>query len=63
MPFGVVTSCSLVIDKDSGKSKGFAFVEMAADIDGEKAIKALNNKSVEGLQIKVKAATTDTDEK
>ena len=61
MPFGVVSSCTLVIDKESGQSKGFAFVEMAADMDGEKAIKALNNKKIEGLAIKVKVAEEQTE--
>ncbi len=54
--FGRVSSCSLVGDKKTGDSKGFGFVEMAEAIDGEKAIKALNESMVEGYKIRVKAA-------
>ncbi len=54
--FGRVSSCTLVGDKKSGDSKGFGFVEMAEAIDGEKAIKALNESMVEGYKIRVKAA-------
>ncbi len=53
---GRVESCSLVTDEKTGKSKGFGFVEMVADIDGQKAIKALNESTVEGYKIRVKEA-------
>ncbi len=53
---GRVEECSLVVDKKTGKSKGFGFVLMEAAIDGEKAIKALNNTIVEGNSIRVKVA-------
>ena len=60
MPFGIVSSCTLVTDKKTGDSKGFGFVEMAADIDGNKAIKALDNSMQEGKKIRVKSAEEES---
>ena len=54
--FGSVQSCSLVIDKLTGKSKGFAFVEMPKVGDAKAAISKLNNKNVDGNKIRVKKA-------
>jgi len=59
-PFGVVQSCSLVLDKDSGESKGFGFVEMPKAGAAKAAIKALNNTVVDGAKIRVKLASTKT---
>ena len=56
---GVVKSCTLVIDSNTGSSKGFGFVEMESEIDGVKAIKALNKKTIEGNQIRVKEVEED----
>jgi len=53
---GRVVSCTLVTDKQTGKSKGFGFAEMAEAIDGEKAIKKLNGSMVDGYKIRVKEA-------
>jgi RNA recognition motif-containing protein len=52
--YGIVKSCSLVIDAKTGKSKGFGFVEMDDKIDGIKAIKAMNKTTIDGNQIRVK---------
>ena len=54
--FGVVQSCNLVIDKDSGKSKGFGFVEMPKSGEAKAAVKNLNNKKVGENLIRVKKA-------
>ena len=54
--FGKVQSCDLVIDKVSGASKGFGFVEMPKAGDAKKAEKNLNNKTVGGNKIRVKKA-------
>ncbi|ANO52046.1 RNA recognition motif domain-containing protein [Woeseia oceani] len=54
--YGVVQSCNLVIDKASGGSKGFAFVEMPKVGDAKAAMKNLNNTSVDGNKIRVKKA-------
>lgn len=54
--FGAVQSCSLIIDKESGKSKGFAFVEMPKVGEAKVAISKLNNTELDGLTLRVKKA-------
>lgn len=54
--YGVVQSCNLVLDKASGVSKGFAFVEMPKVGDAKAAMKNLNNTAVDGNKIRVKKA-------
>jgi len=53
---GPVQSCSLVMDKQTGKSKGFAFIEMPSPGDAKAAVKTLNGKDVAGNIIRVKKA-------
>ena len=53
---GKVATCSLITDKFSGTSKGFAFVEMETEDDAQKAIKELNGKEVDGRAIVVNEA-------
>ncbi len=55
--FGQVKSCDLVMDKDSGKSKGFGFVEMENDDEALAAIEALHGTQVGNQKIRVKAAS------
>ena len=55
-PFGNVTSAKVITDRDSGQSRGFGFVEMDADADGQAAIKGLNNKEIEGRALSVTVA-------
>lgn len=54
--YGTVAECTLVLDAATGKSKGFAFVEMPQAREAIKAIKALNTLRVHGHGIRVKAA-------
>ncbi len=54
--YGEVTSVNIIKDKITGRSKGFGFVEMTEQEDGEKAIKELNGSEVEGRNIKVDIA-------
>jgi len=54
--YGNIKSCTLVLDETTGKSKGFGFVEMALDHEGEKAIKALHGKQIGKEKIRVKKA-------
>ena len=54
--YGTVESCVLVNDAETGKSKGFGFVEMPNPREAVKAIKGLNTLKVKGHGIRVKAA-------
>ena len=58
--FGSVESCSLVMDKETGKSKGFGFVFMTNPGEAKAAIKNLNAKDVSGSKIRVKKALPST---
>lgn len=51
---GIVASCDLVLDQQTGKSKGFGFVEMPDPADAKAAIKGLNGTDVAGNRIRVK---------
>jgi RNA recognition motif-containing protein len=53
---GTVDSVSLITDRDTGQSKGFAFVEMASDSEAQAATQAMNGKMLDGRQIKVNEA-------
>ena len=53
---GTVQSCTLVVDKETGKSKGFGFVEMPKPGDAKAAMKMLNGTDVAGSKIRVKKA-------
>lgn len=53
---GTVTSCDLVLDQETGLSKGFAFVEMPDDAEANKALKQLNFAKVADSSIRVKHA-------
>ncbi len=52
--YGTVQSCDLVLDKETGKSKGFAFVEMPKPGEAKAAMKNLNGKELAGSRIRVK---------
>jgi len=54
--FGTVTSAKLINDKFTGKSRGFAFVEMSSEEEGKNAIRSLNDKEIGGRQISVTVA-------
>ena len=53
---GPVKEVKVITDRDTGRSKGFAFVEMESKEAGEKAISDLNGKEVDGREIKVNEA-------
>ena len=55
-PFGIVVSAQVVQDRDTGRSKGFGFVEMGSDAEADAAIKGLDGTDQDGRAIKVKEA-------
>lgn len=54
--FGEVASASVVMDRETGRSRGFGFVEMSNDEQGKAAIAGLNGKNVGGRDLKVNEA-------
>jgi RNA recognition motif-containing protein len=53
---GTVESASVVEDRDTGRSRGFGFVEMASKEEGQKAIEQFNGKEVNGRNLNVNEA-------
>jgi len=54
---GTVESASIVTDRDTGRSRGFGFVEMATPEDADQAVNRLNGSSLDGRTIKVEKST------
>jgi RNA recognition motif-containing protein len=54
--FGTVESANVINDRETGRSKGFGFVEMANDAEGQAAISALDGTDIDGNTIVVKKA-------
>ena len=54
--FGEVSSAKIIMDRETGRSKGFGFVEMPVQAEGEEAVKALNEKEMGGRNIRVNEA-------
>jgi RNA recognition motif-containing protein len=59
--YGQVDRVSIMTDRDTGRSRGFGFVEMASNEDGDKAITALNGSQIGGRTINVNEARPKTD--
>jgi RNA recognition motif-containing protein len=55
-PHGTVTSAQVITDRDTGRSRGFGFVEMGSTEAAQSAISSLNGKDVDGRQLKVNLA-------
>src|SRR5689334_2840336 len=53
---GTVQSAQVIMDRDTGRSKGFGFVEMGSDAEAQAAIAALNGKDMEGRSLTVNEA-------
>ena len=53
---GSVRSAQVITDRDTGRSKGFGFVEMSSDQEAQAAIAALNGKEIEGRSLTVNEA-------
>ena len=60
-PYGEVTSAKVIMDKFTGRSKGFGFVEMTDSAAAKKAIAELDNGAVDGRNIKVMEARPKED--
>ena len=54
--FGSVQSCTLVMDKTTGVSKGFGFVELPKPGEAKAAMKNINGKEIDGSKVRVKTA-------
>jgi RNA recognition motif-containing protein len=60
-PFGTVQSAQIIMDRDTGRSKGFGFVEMGSDQEAQAAIAAMNGKEVDGRTLTVNEARPKED--
>jgi RNA recognition motif-containing protein len=58
---GAVQSAQVIMDRDTGRSKGFGFVEMKSDEEAKAAIAALNGKEMGGRQLTVNEARPKTE--
>ncbi len=58
---GTVESATVVEDRETGRSRGFGFVEMSSQEEGEKAIAELNGQEVSGRELKVNEAKSRED--
>jgi RNA recognition motif-containing protein len=58
---GTVTSATVIMDRDSGRSKGFGFVEMADEQEAQAAINALNGREYSGRALTVNEAKPRAD--
>jgi RNA recognition motif-containing protein len=59
--FGAVSSAKIITDRESGRSRGFGFVEMGSADEANAAMKGLNNKEIEGRALSVTVAKERTE--
>ena len=60
-PHGAIEQVSIVTDRDTGRSRGFAFIEMTDSAEAEKAIAALNGQELGGRALNINEARPKTD--
>jgi RNA recognition motif-containing protein len=60
-PYGAVQSAQVIMDRDTGRSKGFGFVEMGTDQEAQAAIAALNGQESDGRTLTVNEARPKTE--
>lgn len=60
--YGEVSSASIIKDKNTGRSRGFGFVEMPSDAEGQAAIEALNGSELGGRALKINIARPKSDQ-
>ncbi|MGB8194678.1 MAG: RNA-binding protein [Chitinophagaceae bacterium] len=58
--YGAVSSAKVILDRTTGRSRGFGFVEMDTDAEAQEAMKNLNNKEIEGKAMSVSIAKERT---
>jgi cold-inducible RNA-binding protein len=58
---GTVDRVSIVTDRDTGRSRGFGFVEMPNDSEGDRAISSLNGREIDGRSLNVNEARPKTE--
>lgn len=61
--YGTVTSAQIIQDRETGRSRGFAFVEMSQDEEADKAIINLNGKELGGRNLKINEAKKRTNKR
>jgi RNA recognition motif-containing protein len=59
--FGAVDSVTIIMDRDTGRPKGFGFIEMSNDAEAKKAIEGMNGKDFMGRTLNVNEARPRTD--
>ncbi len=59
--FGTVQSVQIIMDRDTGRSKGFGFVEMGSDSEAQAAIEGMNGKDMQGRKLTVNEARPKED--
>ena len=60
-PFGAIDRVSIVTDRDTGQARGFGFVEMSNNAEGDRAIAELNGRDLDGRAINVNEARPKED--
>ena len=55
-PHGTVTSVNIIMDRETGRPRGFAFVEMGSDSEAQAAVKGLDGQDLDGRSLKVNIA-------
>ncbi len=60
-PYGSVASATVIMDRETGRSKGFGFIEMGSDQEAQAAIAACNGKEIEGRALTVNEARPKTE--
>jgi len=59
--YGAVERVNIVTDRDTGQARGFAFVEMSVDTEGDSAINGLSGKNLDGRTLTINEARSKTD--